>query len=230
MRSVPLFGASAIENLLIDPTFTDGSPGIGRWYANLGTSLNGDGPAIVQTILSASPLGMSLPVGSIADAPETGSPRTISLIAQVPGGEGPYAVSLWLSTEKPVDDPLALVRVSVANAASTGLSGVEIPFEATAARTVGGRVWHRVRGEAPGPFAMGAYLVIRFRPSTHRWLLQAPEIVPRALLPTEAPMMLVGKPIELEPAELAAIAAYRRIPLDLGVAHGAPTNTSNIAR
>lgn len=220
MKTVPLFGGSAIENLLIDPTLQGGDPGIGRWYSNFGTTITLDGPALGQLVLSAAPVGVSLPVGTIEDP----SAKTFSLVAQVPGGTAPYSVSVWISTEKPLDvDIGSFIRVSLASGQGTGLSGIEIAHETE--QTIGGRIWHRYRAEAPGPYAIGAYLTIRFRPSKHRWYLQSPEVIPKKLLPADTKMSL-GRKIELEPEERGAIAAYQRIPLVYGV----PTSASKPAR
>lgn len=220
MKSVPLFGETPVHNLLIDPTFETGNPGIGRWYSNIGTGLNAEGPRVVQSILSASPNGMSLPVGMVADVPEEGKPRAFSLLAQLPGGTGPYVVSLWISTDKPIDTAVTeWVRVGVANATGGGgIGGVEVPLDPEHQKTIGGRTWHHFRGEVPGPFALGAFLTLRFKASRTQWWLQAPSVVPKGLLaPAETKSLKRALPIELDAEERAGIAAYRRIPLDYGV-------------
>jgi hypothetical protein len=218
LKNVPLFGGTAIENLLIDPTFEPGDTGIGRWFSSMGTGLSLDGPALSQLVLSDAPLGLSLPIGSVMHAT-----RTFSLVAQVPGGSGPYVVSLWLSTDKPLDGDLTVVRVALANAVGTGLTGTEIVADEE--RTLAGRVWHHYRGEVAGPFTMGAYMTIRFRASKNRWFLQAPEVVPKKLI-TGDPKMLLGKPFALDADERAAVAAYQRIPRIQGV----PTSASKAPR
>jgi len=220
MKSVPLFGDTPIYNLLIDPTFDDGNPGIGRWYSNLGTSLNAEGPHVAQAILSASPSGISLPVGMVADVPEGGKPRAFSLLAQLPGGTGPYVVSLWVSSDKPLGAPVTdWVRVGVASATGTGgIGGVEVPLDPEQQKTINGRIWHRFQGEIAGPFALGAFITLRFKASRTQWWLQAPVVVPKGLLaPAETKSLKRAWPIELDAEERAGIAAYRRIPLDYGV-------------
>ncbi|MBI2388685.1 MAG: hypothetical protein HYV09_03625 [Deltaproteobacteria bacterium] len=220
MKQVGLFGGTSVDNLLIDPSFDEGNPGIGRWYSNLGTALAGNGPPVEHVVTSSSPIGVSLPVGAVSDVPESGSPRTFSLIAQVPGGKGPYVVSLWLATEKePIGDLPTLVRVSLAGATAGGINGSEIPREDESTRVIDGRTWVRYRGEVGGPFTLGAYVVVRFRGSKNRWWLQAAEVLPKQLL-TETKTLRVALPFDLDDAERAAIREYRRIPLDLGV--GAP--------
>jgi len=220
MKSAPLFGETAIYNLLIDPTFDEGSPGIGRWYSNLGTSLNAEGPRIGQSILSASPVGIALPVAKVADIGDDGKTRSFSLIAQLPGGTGPYVVSLWVSSERPLDAAVTdWVRVGITNAVgATGLTGVEVPLDPDLQRTIAGRTWHRFRGEVAGPFVLGAFVTLRFRASRTQWWLQSPEVVPKGLLATaETKSLKVAKSIALDAEERAAIASYRRIPLDYGV-------------
>ena len=225
MKTVSLFGDTAVGNLLIDPTFDDAGPGVGRWLSNLGTSPTGGGPTIEQIVLSDSPASASIALGAMSDIPEKGSPRTFSLVAQVPGGTGPYIVSLWVSSDKPTEGDLTtLVRVSLANASGISISGFEIPHESE--RTIAGRVWHHYRGEVAGPFSMGAYMMVRLRASRTRWYLQAPEVVPSKLMASDTAKALVGKHVLLEPEERAAIAAYQRIPRVQGV----PTRASKPAR
>jgi hypothetical protein len=142
------------------------------------------------------------------------------LLAQLTGGTGPYVVSLWVSSDKPSDVALTeAVRVGVASATgSGGLSGLEIPLDPEQQRTLGGRTWHRYRGEVAGPFALGAFLTIRFRASRTQWWLQAPEVVPKGLLAPATTMSLkLARAIELDSEERAAIAAYKRVPLNYGV-------------
>jgi hypothetical protein len=216
LRQVGLFGSMSTSNLLLDPTFDTGSPGIGRWYSNLGTGLSGNGPDPSTLVTASAPEGMALPVATVADVPETGAPRTFTLLAQVPGGTGPYVVSLWLSTERPLDGELSsLVRVSLATVAGS-LTGAEIPRDVNATRTIAGRTWHRYQGEVPGNVALGAFLVVRFKGSKNRWWLQAPSVVPKGLL--AAPTAFeVAASYALDDAERSAVRAYRRMPLDFGV-------------
>lgn len=228
MRSSPLFGETTIDNLLIDPTFEEGGPGIGRWYSNSGIStLNANGPRIGQRILSASPIGIALPVARVFDITDEGKTRAFSLLAQVPGGVGPYVVSMWLSTERPLEAPLGdTVRVGVANAgASGGITAVEVTVDESLTRTIAGRTWLRFRGEVPGPYPIGAFMTIRFKGSRNVWYLQAPEVVPKALLaPAQTMSLKLARPMDLDAEERAGIAAYQRIPLDYGV-RNAPSPT-----
>ena len=55
LKTVGLFGDLPIHNLLIDHTFDTGSPGIGRWYSNLGTGLTGNGPDPQAVVTSSAP-------------------------------------------------------------------------------------------------------------------------------------------------------------------------------
>lgn len=217
MKTVGLFSELPIHNLLIDHTFDVGNPGIGRWYSNLGTGLSGNGPDTQTVVTSSSPGGMSLAVASVADIPDTGSPRTFTLLAQVPGGTGPYVTSVWISTEKPLDGDLdSLVRVSLANATgAVSLTGTEIPRDET--RVIDGRTWVRYQGEVAGSPTLGAYFVIRFRGSKNRWWLQAPVVVPKGLMPSTPASLRLALPHALDDEERAAIWAYRRMPLDRGV-------------
>ena len=225
LKTVGLFGDLPVHNLVIDHTFDTGSPGVGRWYSSLGSGLTGTGPDPSTVVTSSSPHGMSLAVGAVSDTPEGAAPRTFSLLAQVPGGTGPFLVSLWLSTERPLEGDLpTLVRVSLASATAGTLVGAEIPRDEAATRTIAGRTWYRFEGEVAGDQKLGAFLVVRLRASRNRWWLQAPFVAPKALLASaslataSAPIARpVARPFALDDAERAAIAAYRRIPLDYGV-------------
>lgn len=219
MKVVGLFGDQSIHNLLIDHTFDTGNPGIGRWYSNLGTGLSGNGPDVSSVVTSSSPEGMSLAVGAVWDTPDSGSPRTFTVLAQVPGGTGPYVVSVWLSTEKPLEGELAtLARVSFAAATgSGGLTGAEIPLDDTATRVIEGRTWFRYQGEVATSPALGAFLVLRFRGSKNHWWMQAPSVVPKPLSTGKPASLSLARQVELDDAERAAVQAYRRIPLDLGL-------------
>jgi hypothetical protein len=209
LKTVGLFGETTTDNLFINPTFEPNSPGLGQWYSSYGVGISLDGPELSQLVLSDSPSGTALAVGSIADAPATGSPRTFSLVSQVPGGPGPFVLSTWISTETALSDDIAnYVRVSIVGAKTTGLTGTEVPHEST--RTIAGRVWHRYRAEMPGPYSMGAYVVIRFKGSRNQWYLQAPELVPKKLLPASEAALIIGRPFDLAADERGAIAAYKK--------------------
>lgn len=207
MKTVGLFGDTSIDNLFMNPSFEPSGFGVGQWISSYGAALRGDGPELSQLVLSDSPIGTALPVGTIADAPADAAPKLFTLIAQTPGGPGPFVLSMWIASEQPIAEPISdTVRVSIVGAKTTGLSGTEIAQESET--TIAGRAWHHYRGEIPGPFSMGAYVMIRFRPSKSRWYLQAPELVPKKLMSNTA-ALVAGKPFEVSSDERAAIAAYR---------------------
>lgn len=223
LKTVPLFGGSAVHNLLIDPTFGTGNPGIGRWISSASINLYGNGPAVAQLVTVASPLGSSMMTGSVTSAGSDGASHAFTLVAQVPGGTGPYRVRVWIATDQPLPDttPLdSIVRVTLADATKAGssLSGTDVPAGAT--RVVDGRTWTRFEAEAPGPFTLGAYLVLRFKNSKARFLLQSPEVVPAALDATSpvtgsTMALVIGAPLRrtLDAEEAFGIDRYRRQPL-----------------
>lgn len=224
MKTVGLLGGSSVHNLLIDPGFDDGDFGIGRWLSNSGGAIDGAGPPLSQVVTSSSPLGIALPVGAVGD--ETTS-RSVTLLAQVPGGTGPFVVKLWVATQSPIPPGgkgvADLVRVSIASATGASLGGIDVPIDEAASRTIDGRTWTLFRGEVPGPFALGAFMLIRCKPSRNRWWLQAPEVVPKALAEPLPEAKSWSAPLvrrTLDADERRAIERYRKMPLDFGV--GAP--------
>ena len=220
MKTADLMGGTSIYNLLIDPTFAGGEPGIGRWYTSFSGTVGGDGPGLGQLMVAASPSNIALPVGTVSDfGPKGGgAPRSMSLLAQVVGGKGPYSVKVWISADDLPDEsvaPLTLVRVTLAAAAGVGLTGVDVPLDETSRRKLGGRTWTRFSGDVPGPFTLGAYVVIRIKGSKHQWWMQAPEVVPLALLPgggVEAKSSVLHPVLrrELDDDERLAIDGYRK--------------------
>jgi hypothetical protein len=220
MKNVPLFGESSVQNLLIDPTFEDGDPGIGRWYVNITSG----GLPIAQTVTAASPMGMSLPVGVVTGFPEgaTGKPKPISMMAQLPGGKGPYTVSMWATTEAIADQEQAkTIRLTLAQI--TGGKGLDLGIDPASTRVIGGRTWVRFSGiavdgsgkEIPS-FTLGAILKISISASTAKFWLQAPEVVPKPLAEV-AGMNIVNQWRDLTSEERLEIQAIKKVPLDIGI-------------
>lgn len=214
-----LFGAAKPTNLLLDPTFEQGSPGIGRWFFNGG----GTAPAVLQqAILSDSPTGVGLVAGVAEDGPGPGtSGNAISFVTQVPGGAGPFRVGVWLSVDPRENQPSppSLVRISFAQswAEKGSPSTLDVGLVADATRVIGARTWYRFEAEAPGPNPFGSLLTIRLRTSSYRWYLLAPEVTPIAL--DGAPSgdagpttraRAVARLREADDEELALFRAYRR--------------------
>ncbi|GAC1579181.1 MAG: hypothetical protein NVS3B20_26050 [Polyangiales bacterium] len=229
LREVGIVGSTSIANLLIDPQFSSGQPGIGRWMYSYSGTPDGSSPTVVQLARSDSPEGIAMRVGTVSGA------RGVVLTAQVVGGSGPYLVSLWASANDLVDDaqPLALLRVAIAGATGSSLTGVEIkPVEGTS-RRIGDRTWTHFMGEAPGPYTIGAYLIIRLKASNHNWWFQAPQVVPKVLLGGVDTRSLVLNPIlsrSAEADELAAIEQYRKQPLVYGPERGVAEGPQHVGQ
>jgi len=221
MKQSPLLGTIAPENLLIDPTFGSGEFGIGRWLTSFSGVLDLNGPPLGQIMLSDSPSGIALVVGTLYDVPEKEAPRTMTLLAQVIGGTGPYVVRLWIATDDLPGETswFPLVRVTLAAAVSSGLSGNDIKPDETTTRRIGGRSWTQFVGETAGPYSLGAWLSLRFKASKHRWYIQAPEVLPKALatgMPTRSAILHPLLARVLDSDEALAIDRYRREPLRYG--------------
>lgn len=218
MTTVGLFGGTSMDNLILDPTFEDGGPGIGRWIAR---TSDGSELAFSQRVTAGAPQGAGLPVGVFEDA------HAFTLLAQVVGGVGPYVGRLWVTTDSGGDEAaLGLVKVSLAGAGAGGLLSTDLPRVPEATRVLGGRTWWLFEGEAKGPFALGGFLIVRVRASKQRFLLQAPVVLPRALTGAAKlsadvapwPLARTALPRALEPDEAAAIEHVRRVPLVYGAA------------
>lgn len=213
MVNVGLFGGTSMDNLILDPTFDDGGPGIGRWIAR---ASDGSSTGFAQRVTADAPQGASLPVGVFEET------RAYTLLAQVTGGAGPYVARLWVTTDAGGGElALSLIKVSLANAGASGLASTDIPVAPEATRVLGGRTWSLFTGEAKGPFPLGAFLIVRVKGSKQRFLLQAPEVIPRALLGGAGGPGAVGalalrkvaEPRPLDADEATAIEHARRVPL-----------------
>lgn len=208
-----LFGDAAVGNLLLDPTFEQGQPGVGRWAINP----TGQPPSVVQqAILSDSPEGVGLTAGVIQDEPAAGaSTMRLSVTTQVPGGAGPFHVGVWVSVDPRENQPSvpSLVTVTFAQlwAEKGSPTKVDVPLAPERTRQMGNRTWYRFEAEAPGPNPIGSMLTIALKPSRYRWYLQAPEVVPAPLVAKSLELKLarpVTRPLDAEDIEL--MRAYRR--------------------
>jgi hypothetical protein len=206
-----LFGDSAVANLLLDPTFESGEPGVGRWMINP----TGQPPSVVQqAILSDSPAGVGLAAGVFQDVPANGAATArFSLTTQVPGGAGPFHVGVWVAVDprENLPSPTSLVTVTFAQLwAENGTpTKVDVPLAAERTRRIGERTWYRYEGEAPGPNPIGSMLTITMKASRYRWYVQAPEVVPAPLVTQSLKIARpVARPLEAEDVEL--MRAYRR--------------------
>jgi hypothetical protein len=206
-----LFGDAAVANLLLDPTFEQGQPGVGRWTINP----TGQPPSVVQqAILSDSPAGVGLTAGVFQDVPAPGgSLMKINVTTQVPGGAGPFHVGLWVAVDPRENQPTVTSLVTITFAQLWAEKGaptkLDVPLAPAQTRRIGERLWYRYEAEAPGPNPIGSMLTIALKPSRYRWYLQAPEVVPAPLVPQSAPLPRpVARPLDAEDIEL--MRAYRR--------------------
>jgi hypothetical protein len=182
----PLFGDTHPGNLLIDPNFsTRYGAGLGNWLAATGDQSAQRGPTFVSGLLSDAPAGIALPVARFADASTSTRHFQLDLIAQVPGGPGPYRLHVWVSTL----DPAASAHLTGLQAGLlTSLGdqgGFSVDEDAAKAQVLGGRTWHLYTGDIDHELPMGGFVVLDFQASANTWLLQSPEFIPTALLPPE---------------------------------------------
>jgi hypothetical protein len=188
----PLFGDTHPQNLFIDPNFSVRGAGVGTWLAQTGDTSQAS-PAYAASLLSDSPAGVALPVARLADNAMSTDHYDLSLLAQVPGGPGPFHLRVWISAL----DPDASADVSGAGVSLLGsLSGkkaVQITENVDAAKVIAGRTWHLFEADVMGDRPMGGFVLLDFPSSANTWLLQAPEFVPTALLPSPAPQLAQRK-------------------------------------
>ncbi len=196
LKQVGLLGGTPMENLILDPTFDSGGPGIGRWI----NSVEGKSTPFGQGVDARTPLGSSLPYGVFENE------KSFTLLAQLPGGPGPYVARLWVTSESGGEGTLAAVKVSLSNAAGIGLVATDL--EPGSTRVIGGRTWTQFTGEAKGPFPLGGFMIIRVKATKQRWWMQGAEVLPTALVSTMSLRPNVApRPLDLD--ERAAIDVYR---------------------
>jgi hypothetical protein len=188
----PLFGDALPQNLFLDPNFAVRQGGLGNWMA---VSADPSNPTatLSASLMSDSPNGVALPVGRLSDAKNSKKGYGLTLVAQVPGGPGPFRLRVWLST---VDPAASVAPAGVTFGLLTSLNGKVVEIEEaagqakvfTTATADGGvaRTWHLYEGTIDAAIQLGAFVVLDVHSSANTWLLQAPELVPLALVPEAA--------------------------------------------
>jgi hypothetical protein len=218
MRSMlqrPLFGDVHPQNLLIDPNFSVRSAGLGNWQAQAsqGTQPN---PSFAGSLMSDSPNGIALPVARVADSAMASAMSQLDLVAQVPGGPGPFHLRVWIST-------LDATQSASVDGATVGLltaldqKAIQISEDPKQARVIAGRTWHLFAGDITQNLSLGAFVDIDFLPSSNTWLIQAPEFIPKAIDPTPNAELVRRSPPTartrpMTAPEKAIVARYRQQP------------------
>ena len=182
MLTRPLFGDTHPQNLFIDPTFSVRQGGVGNWMAITADPAQG-AAAFRGSPMSDSPAGIAMPVGRLADATGSSDNFNLDLLAQVPGGPGPYHLRVWISTlDTTASAWLDGVSVGLMTALNGGLIAVE--EDPTQAQVIAGRTWHLFTGEISRSLTLGGFVLFDFPASTNTWLLQSPEFIPTAIDPS----------------------------------------------
>lgn len=225
----PLFGDTHAQNLFIDPNFAVRGAGVGTWLAET-DDISQTAPSWAGLAMSDSPAGIALPVGRLADAAMSTDHYALSLLAQVPGGPGPFHARVWIST---LDPDASLVEVSVVQVSVLGSLNmrdtVDVTENVDAAKVIAGRTWHLFEADLMDARSIGAFVLFQFPSSANTWLLQAPEYVPTALLPPPAPEMAqrtlrLGRVRAATAHELALVDKYVHQPrISVPASHSAIT-------
>ncbi len=105
----------------------------------------------------------------------------LDLVAQVPGGPGPFRLRVWISTQDPAAST-AIEGVAVGLLTSLDGNAITVEEDVGSAKVIGGRTWHLFQGEIGQDLQLGAFLDFHFPASANTWLVQAPEFIPSALV------------------------------------------------
>lgn len=212
----------APQNLLLDITFRDSGWGHFTSIFDGGMSQ----PTVGGKISSLSPAGVSAPVAVFKDPAATDEKgKGISSIASFLGGKGPFVARVWVSRTNVAGDGIDLdPDTTVFRTAITtgGLpEGKAYDLARKDEKSIGGRTWVLFEGRVEDDLPGTAFFNLRFGKKGGGFLVQAPEVVPVALIPTEGatPMALPFgvKARALLPEEWEAMAFYRRQPVQLGL-------------
>ena len=177
----PLFGDTSPQNLLLDPNFSVRfGGGLGNWQPTTFNVMATTAPSYGSWPMSDAPAGIALPVAHLADGNGATTSIDLVLLAQVPGGPGPFHLRVWVSTLDPAASA-TLPDVAAAVLTSLTATATDVTEDPAKARVIGGRTWHLFDGIVSQDLTLGAYLAFEFPASKNTWLLQAPEFVPVAL-------------------------------------------------
>jgi hypothetical protein len=177
----PLFGDTHPQNLLIDPSFSVRyGGGLGNWMA--ATADESQGTATFSgSLLSDSPAGIAMNTARLSDARGSTGNFELDLLAQVPGGPGPYHLRVWVST---LDAKASASLTGITAGLITSLDAtdvIEVTEDPAKAQDLAGRTWHLFTGQIDQPLSVGGFFLLDFPATTNTWLLQSPEFIPVAL-------------------------------------------------
>lgn len=179
-----LFGDVHPQNLILDPSFSARQYGIGNWQTATADPSQSS-PTFSSSYLSDAPAGIALPVARLADGRNSTSNFQLDLLAQVPGGPGPFRLRVWISTlDASASAPLSGVTVGLLT--SLNQSALPLDEDPAKAQVIAGRTWHLFEGQISDDLSLGGFVLFDFAPSQNTWLLQAPEFIPIALDPAAA--------------------------------------------
>jgi len=191
-----LFGDTQPENLFIDPVFSAYMPSSGNWMPMTADQSAQQGASFGAGMMSDSPVGISMSVGKLADATSSSTNYELTLIAQVPGGSGPYHVQVWLSTldEASSSDSSNWTGVTVGLLVSEDSNIIPVSEATASKKVIKGRTWHLFKGDIAKDLRLGAFVALDFAASKNTWLVQAPEFVPVALLDSSKQSLSLHRP------------------------------------
>jgi hypothetical protein len=215
LRHNPLFGDTHPQNLLIDPSFSVRGAGVGTWLSQTADP-NQASPAYAASLMSDSPASIALPVAHLSDNAMSMGNYELTLMAQVPGGPGPFHLRVWVSTlDLRASTDVGYVTVSLLGSLNGG-DAVQVYENVSAAKVIAGRTWHLFEGDLMEDRPLGGFVQFDFQASVNTWLLQAPEFAPKALIPTQTPELLrsmsPARHREMTARERAFVDNYRKQP------------------
>jgi hypothetical protein len=210
-----LFGDTHPQNLLIDPSFSVRGGGVGTWMSQT-TDPSQTSAAYAASLMSDSPASIALPVAHLSDNAKSTGNWELTLMAQVPGGPGPFHLRVWVSTlDLKASTDVSLAAVSLLGSLNNA-DAVQVDENVSAAKVIAGRTWHLFEGDLMEDRPLGGFVQFDFQASTNTWLLQAPEFVPSALIPTQTPELLrrtlPARHRQMTAREHAIVDNYRKQP------------------
>jgi hypothetical protein len=216
----PLLGTSP-HNLLLDIAFREAGWGhFTSFFDGASSQYNAS-----SRTFSLSPLSVTAPVGVFKDPAATDEKsKGIMSIASFLGGKGPFVARVWVTRSNVAGSPLSLDEdpTTFRAAITTGgfPEGKAYDLARKNEKTIGDRTWFLFEGQIDGDLPSTAFFNLKFGRKGGAFMVQAPEVIAKNLLPpgdTAMAMKASITPRAVTFEESAAVAAYLRQPHQLGL-------------
>ncbi|MGZ3424060.1 MAG: hypothetical protein ACXVEF_30340 [Polyangiales bacterium] len=205
----------APQNLILDATFRD--QGWGKFLVLSGSTTI----TLASRLFGASPAGPSIAVGILKDPAATDDKsKSLNVLAAFLGGKGPFSVGVWVSRSNVAGDPKDFEADDTVFKTFVSKDGSSSAFALarTVSQTINGRTWWRYETKIDSDMAVG-YFHLKVGTKGGAVWAQAPEVIALSAIPGDKTMSLsvAPKTYTLEADDLEAIAAYKRLPIQLSL-------------